>query len=176
MVYLPIERKRGPAFFAGRKVRYMRDDEYKEVTGSREQGTEQEKTAGSAADEKGTEYDPQGRKDSDDRQDDAKDLTEGHQDASRTEDAGKDENDRYEDVCFICRRPERVTGKMYHLPNHICVCEDCMHKTMDTVSQYDYQGMLDGSQFGFHLRNCQFHGLHVLIVVIICQREGGYTQ
>jgi ATP-dependent Clp protease ATP-binding subunit ClpX len=91
--------------------------------------------------------------------DDSTDLTEGHGDASRTEDAGKGDNEQYEDVCFICRRPERVTGKMYHLPNHICVCEDCMHKTMDTVSQYDYQGMLDGSQFGFiDLANLQGQG------------------
>ncbi|MBR4964936.1 MAG: ATP-dependent Clp protease ATP-binding subunit ClpX, partial [Lachnospiraceae bacterium] len=28
-------------------------------------------------------------------------------------------------------------------PNHICLCNDCMHKTMDTVNQYDYQGMLN---------------------------------
>ena len=28
----------------------------------------------------------------------------------------------YEDVCFICRRPESKAGKMYHLPNNICVC------------------------------------------------------
>ncbi len=49
----------------------------------------------------------------------------------------------YEDVCFICRRPESKTGKMFKLPNHISVCNDCMHKTMDTVSQFDYQGMLN---------------------------------
>lgn len=49
----------------------------------------------------------------------------------------------YEDVCFICRRPESKTGKMFKLPNDISVCNDCMHKTMDTVSQFDYQGMLN---------------------------------
>ncbi len=54
-----------------------------------------------------------------------------------------DKEDDYEDVCFMCRRPEHITGKMFKLPNHICVCNDCMHKTMDTVSQYDYQGMLN---------------------------------
>ena len=54
-----------------------------------------------------------------------------------------DPNKDYEDVCFICRRPESKTGKMFRLPNHICVCNDCMHKTMDTVSQFDYQGMLN---------------------------------
>ncbi len=54
-----------------------------------------------------------------------------------------DRQDEYEEVCFICRRPESKAGKMFKLPNHICVCNDCMHKTMDTVSQFDYQGMLN---------------------------------
>lgn len=52
-------------------------------------------------------------------------------------------SDLYEDVCFICRRPERKTGKMFKLPNNITVCDDCMHKIMETVSQFDYQGMLN---------------------------------
>ena len=51
--------------------------------------------------------------------------------------------DEYENVCFVCRRPERVTGKQFKLPNNICVCNDCMHRTMDTISQFDYQGMLN---------------------------------
>ena len=63
------------------------------------------------------------------------------QDVKSEEDDGPDKD--YEDVCFICRRPESKTGRMFRLPNHICVCDDCMHKTMDTVSQFDYQGMLN---------------------------------
>ena len=51
----------------------------------------------------------------------------------------------YEDVCFICRRPESKAGKMFKLPNNICVCDDCMHRTMDTVSQFDYQGLLNNT-------------------------------
>ena len=54
----------------------------------------------------------------------------------------KKESD-YEDVCFMCRRPESKAGKMFKLPNNITVCNDCMHRTMDTVSQFDYQGMLN---------------------------------
>ena len=57
-----------------------------------------------------------------------------------TEDNNKTE---YEDVCFVCRRPESKAGKMFHLPNNICICNDCMQKTMDTVSQFDYQNMLN---------------------------------
>lgn len=58
-----------------------------------------------------------------------------------------DKESEYEDVCFICRRPESKAGRMFKLPNHISVCSDCMHKTMDTVSQFDYQGMLNNSPF-----------------------------
>lgn len=64
-------------------------------------------------------------------------------DASRAARAGKSDDSEYEDVCFICRRPESKAGEMFKLPNHICICNDCMHKTMETVSQFDYQGMLN---------------------------------
>ena len=53
----------------------------------------------------------------------------------KTED--KKDSSEYEDVCFICRRPESKAGRMFKLPNHICICDDCMHKTMETVSQFD---------------------------------------
>ena len=73
----------------------------------------------------------------DNRYDDTKDDING-------ENAGTEEKQSdYEDVCFICRRPESKAGKMFRLPNHICICDDCMHKTMDTVSQFDYQGLLN---------------------------------
>ena len=55
----------------------------------------------------------------------------------------EEKESEYEQVCFVCRRPESKAGKMFKLPNSICVCDDCMHKTMDTISQFDYQGMLN---------------------------------
>ncbi len=70
-----------------------------------------------------------------------KKLLDGAPSAERKTDDEK--QGEYEEVCFICRRPESKAGKMFKLPNHICVCNDCMHKTMDTVSQFDYQGMLN---------------------------------
>ncbi|MCR5558610.1 MAG: ATP-dependent Clp protease ATP-binding subunit ClpX [Butyrivibrio sp.] len=57
--------------------------------------------------------------------------------------ANEEKQPEYEDVCFVCRRPESKAGKMFHMPNNICVCSDCMHKTMDAVSQFDYQGLLN---------------------------------
>ncbi|MBP5762812.1 MAG: AAA family ATPase, partial [Lachnospiraceae bacterium] len=82
---------------------------------------------------------------SDTPKDEGTDLTEGHGDASKTGDAGKGSSDTYEDVCFVCRRPESKAGKMFRMPGGICICSDCMQKTMDTVSQFDYQGMLNGT-------------------------------
>lgn len=70
-------------------------------------------------------------------------ITGKEADASGTSKAEKGDNSEYEDVCFVCRRPESKAGKMFKLPNNICVCNDCMHKTMETVSQFDYQGMLN---------------------------------
>ena len=77
------------------------------------------------------------------------DSAEGKETHSEADDGADEEKKEYEDVCFICRRPESKAGKMFKLPNNICVCSDCMHKTMDTVSQFDYQGLLNNpSVFG----------------------------
>ena len=74
---------------------------------------------------------------------DTTDRTENSNKSGQTKTGNTSNTDEYEQVCFICRRPESKTGKMFKLPNHICVCNDCMHKTMDTVSQFDYQGLLN---------------------------------
>ena len=79
------------------------------------------------------------------REDAGENDRERNPDEHAGKDGGKDDRDKedeYESVCFICRRPESITGKQFKMPNHICVCNDCMHKTMDAVSQFDYQGML----------------------------------
>ena len=59
----------------------------------------------------------------------------------------------FEDICYICRRPESKAGRMFHLPNNICICDDCMHKTMDAVSQFDYQQMMNNPMFMNMLNN-----------------------
>ena len=50
----------------------------------------------------------------------------------------------YEEVCILCRRPESKAGRMFHLPNNIAVCDDCMHKTMETMTHMDVNGMFPG--------------------------------
>ncbi|MBD5528381.1 MAG: ATP-dependent Clp protease ATP-binding subunit ClpX [Lachnospiraceae bacterium] len=85
-----------------------------------------------------------------DQEEELKELEESAGEKKDSESGQKGESDKsgdYEDVCFVCRRPESKAGKMFKLPNNICVCDDCMHKTMDAVSQFDYQGMLSDPQF-----------------------------
>lgn len=50
-------------------------------------------------------------------------------------------NNEYEDVCMLCRRPESKAGRMFHLPNNICICDDCMHSTMDSVAEMEKRGL-----------------------------------
>ena len=40
----------------------------------------------------------------------------------------------YEDICYICRRPESVAGRMIHIQPNLCICNDCMQKTFDSMS------------------------------------------
>ncbi len=44
------------------------------------------------------------------------------------------EKDEYEQVCCVCRRPERVAGKMIRIPGNLSICSDCMQKTFDAVN------------------------------------------
>lgn len=52
-------------------------------------------------------------------------------------DSGKntEHETEYEDICYICRRPEHVAGKMIRIPNNICICQDCMQKTFDSMNK-----------------------------------------
>lgn len=47
---------------------------------------------------------------------------------------GSSDNNEYEDVCYICHRPERIAGKMINMPGGVCVCPDCMQKIFDGIS------------------------------------------
>ena len=49
----------------------------------------------------------------------------------------------YEDVCFVCHRPQSKAGKMIHLTKDICICPECMQRTMDMMSKsgMDYSKM-----------------------------------
>ncbi len=43
----------------------------------------------------------------------------------------------YQETCMLCRRSEDKAGKMIHLMNNICVCRDCLDRTMNLVNNFD---------------------------------------
>jgi len=72
------------------------------------------------------------------------DLQNGRQDIESQDEHG---DDGYEDICYICRRPESKAGKMIRIPNNICICSDCMQKTFDTMNHTGFP-MGDMGNFG----------------------------
>ena len=82
-----------------------------------------------------------------------KDLEQEIIEKEQTDDApdtNKDEKDGYEDICYICRRPESKAGKMIKIPNNICICRDCMQKTFDSMSGSGFNlGDFNPANMGF---------------------------
>ena len=56
----------------------------------------------------------------------------------------EEKEEEYEDICYICRRPESIAGSMIKIPGNICICRDCMQKTIDTMqnSGFNYDSLL----------------------------------
>ena len=57
----------------------------------------------------------------------------------------EDSDDDFEDICFMCRRPESVAGKMIHIPmENICICPDCMERSFNMMNNtpIDYDEMM----------------------------------
>uniref|UniRef100_UPI003FF11CC7 ATP-dependent Clp protease ATP-binding subunit ClpX n=1 Tax=Roseburia sp. TaxID=2049040 RepID=UPI003FF11CC7 len=45
-----------------------------------------------------------------------------------------DDKEQYEEICYICHRPEHIAGKMFKIPNNIFICQDCMQRTFDSMN------------------------------------------
>lgn len=43
-------------------------------------------------------------------------------------------DDEYEKICYICRRPESICGKLINLPGNMDVCADCMQRSFDSIN------------------------------------------
>ena len=61
------------------------------------------------------------------------------------------DDEGYEKYCFLCHRPESVTGKLIDLPNNMSVCPDCMNKSFEAMNnpQFDLSKLMNtpGIQF-----------------------------
>ena len=75
------------------------------------------------------------------------------------------DKDEYEKVCYICRRPERKTGKMISMPGNIYVCPDCMQKTFDTLNSgdFNYDEMMKNmpNMSNFNMPNMGMFGMNM---------------
>jgi len=58
---------------------------------------------------------------------------------------GENKKKKNEDICYLCRRPESVAGRMIRIPNNIHICADCMQKAFDIMSSGDnpYMSMIN---------------------------------
>ncbi len=66
--------------------------------------------------------------------------------AAEGEEGHQDDNE-YEDICYICHRPESKAGAMIKISNGICICSDCMQKTFDSMNHMGFPTG-DMSSFG----------------------------
>ncbi len=60
---------------------------------------------------------------------------------------GSDDKKEYEDVCYVCRRPESRAGRMLHIPNTngMCICVDCLERSFKLVGDNtNFNDLLQG--------------------------------
>lgn len=53
----------------------------------------------------------------------------------------------FETVCCICMRPESKVNGMLKLPGNLCVCSDCMQRTLDMSANFQMPPFMDGKGF-----------------------------
>ncbi|MGN0159631.1 MAG: ATP-dependent Clp protease ATP-binding subunit ClpX [Brotaphodocola sp.] len=79
-------------------------------------------------------------------------------------DESQKDRQEYEKICYMCRRPESKAGRMIIMPGNMCLCHDCMQKTMDSVmgSSMDFS-KIDMSQLsGLPYMNMNFSNIEDL--------------
>lgn len=68
------------------------------------------------------------------KQGDNNSQNDSSQNQSNQDNTSSSDTQEYEDICYLCRRSERVAGKMLHIPGNICICNDCLQRTFDTMN------------------------------------------
>ena len=56
------------------------------------------------------------------------------------------DNNEYEDICYICRRPEHIAGKMIRIHGGMTICNDCMQRTFDSMNGISMNDMMSGGK------------------------------
>lgn len=50
----------------------------------------------------------------------------------------QEHEDEYEEVCYVCRRPESKAGKMIHIPGQFSICASCLQKSFDSMESFGF--------------------------------------
>ena len=61
---------------------------------------------------------------------------------------GKKESE-YENICFICHRTESTTGPMINIGSGVCICNECMQRTFDSMNNFNNTQENTGGAFDF---------------------------
>lgn len=75
------------------------------------------------------------------------------------EDNKKDDN-KYEKICYMCRRPESKTGTMISMPGGIDICPDCIQKTFNSMQSMDIS-KLSGKMNMDNIKNIDLSSLNI---------------
>ena len=73
---------------------------------------------------------------------DKKPLTERDQETEQDEKKGGQEGEQdseYEELCYMCRRPESRAGKLMNLPGGLHICSDCMQRAFESFENSGLQ-------------------------------------
>lgn len=88
--------------------------------------------------------------------DDVIDTTIVESDSSdvKPEDKGEDKKDEnkdegYENICFICHRTESQAGPMINIGSGVCICNECMQRTFDSMNNFNNTQENTGGAFDF---------------------------
>ncbi|MCR4590399.1 MAG: ATP-dependent Clp protease ATP-binding subunit ClpX [Lachnospiraceae bacterium] len=57
-----------------------------------------------------------------------------------SDDYNKD-NGEVTEICYICRKTITSKNDVFHMPNGVNICQDCLRKTMDQVSSMDFSNL-----------------------------------
>ena len=63
--------------------------------------------------------------------------------------SGNGPEDKYEKICYLCRRPESKAGPMISMPGGMCLCRDCLQNGVNSIASGDmrWPGGLEGLNF-----------------------------
>ncbi|MCD8149883.1 MAG: ATP-dependent Clp protease ATP-binding subunit ClpX [Clostridiales bacterium] len=63
-----------------------------------------------------------------------------NENSSAAADAAED-RDHFEEYCSLCHRPASRCGRLIHVPTNMNICQDCMQKTFDSMTNMGFPGL-----------------------------------